>query len=113
MRASTSRRRCPIVAAMRAAAIAQGTGGDVWLLNNDTKLPFSDQFNLGVRKRFGAIQTSLTFAHVRSHNIFQFVRGNRFENGWYTRIVQRDANGFVTGCRDAAAPGCRTISRTR
>jgi outer membrane receptor protein involved in Fe transport len=72
------------VDALRAAAIAQGTGGDVWLLNNDTKLPFSDQFNLGVRKRFGQIQTSLTYSHVRSHNIFQFVRGNRLPNGTYT-----------------------------
>lgn len=69
---------------LRALAIAQGTGGDVWLLNNDTKLPFSDQFNLGVRKRFGQIQTSLTYSHIRSHNIFQFVRGNRLPNGTYT-----------------------------
>jgi hypothetical protein len=72
------------VDALRAAAIAQGTGGDVWLLNNDTKLPFSDQFNLGVRKRFGQIQTSITYSHVRSHNIFQFVRGNRLPDGSYT-----------------------------
>jgi outer membrane receptor protein involved in Fe transport len=86
--------------ALRALATAQGTGGDVWLLNNDTKLPYSDQFSLGVRKRFGDVQTSLTYAHIRSHNIFQFVRGNRFENGWYTRIVNRDAAGTVTGCSD-------------
>jgi hypothetical protein len=72
------------VDALRAAAIAQGTGGDVWLLNNDTKLPFSDQFNLGIRKRFGQIQTSITYSHIRSHNIFQFVRGNRLPNGTYT-----------------------------
>lgn len=70
--------------ALRAAAIAQGTGGDVWLLNNDTKLPFSDQFNIGIRKRFGAIQTSITYSHIRSHNIFQFVRGNRLPDGSYT-----------------------------
>lgn len=86
--------------ALRALATAQGTGGDVWLLNNDTKLPFSDQFSLGVRKRFGEVQTSLTFAHIRSHNVFQFVRGNRFENGWYTRVVNRDGAGNVTGCSD-------------
>ncbi|WP_316251111.1 TonB-dependent receptor domain-containing protein [Sphingomonas sp. JC676] len=71
-------------AALRAAAIAQGVGGDVWLLNNDTKLPFSDQFNVGIRKRFGAIQTSLSFSHIRSHNIFRYVRGNRLPDGTYT-----------------------------
>lgn len=88
------------VDALRAVATAQNTGGEVWLLNNDTKLPYSDQFSLGIRKKFGAVQTSLTFSHIRSHNIFQYVRGNRYENGWYTRIVDRDAAGNVTGCRD-------------
>lgn len=71
-------------AALRAAATATGLGGDVWLLNNDTKLPYSDQFNLGIRKRFGAIQTSITYSHIRSHNIFRYVRGNRLPNGTYT-----------------------------
>lgn len=89
--------------ALRAAAIAQGTGGDIWLLNNDTKLPFTDQFNIGVRKRFGQVQTSLTFAHNRSHNIFQFVRGNRFSNGWFSRVLQRDGAGNVIGCTDGGS----------
>jgi outer membrane receptor protein involved in Fe transport len=70
--------------ALRAAALAQGTGGDIWLLNNDTKLPYSDQFNFGFRKRIGKIQTAVTYSHVYSHNIFQFVRGNRLPNGTYT-----------------------------
>lgn len=69
---------------LRSAVTASGLGGDVWLLNNDTKLPYSDQFNFGVRKRFGGIQTAVTFSHVRSHNIFKFVRGNRLPNGQYT-----------------------------
>ncbi len=82
-------------------ALAQGqnlSGGSVFLLNNKTPLPFSDQIDIGIRKRFGAIQASLTFSHIRSHNIFQFVRANYYENGWYTRYVTRDANGNVTGC---------------
>lgn len=88
--------------------VAGQLGGDVWLLNNDTKLPYSDQFNIGIRKRFGAIQTSLAFSHIRSHNIFQFVRGNRYSNGWFTRRLQgSDTNNNgqlddaeVTGCTD-------------
>ena len=66
---------------LRAAAIAQGFGGSVWLLNNKTKLPYSDQFNLGVRKRLGEVNVSATVSHIRSHNIFQFVRGNRLPDG--------------------------------
>ncbi|MBI0475501.1 TonB-dependent receptor [Sphingomonas sp. MA1305] len=74
------------VDALRAAATATGVGGEVWLLNNDTKLPYSDQFNVGVRKRLGAIQTSVTLSHIRSHNIFKYVRGNRLLNGQYTSL---------------------------
>lgn len=71
------------VSALRAAAIAQGTGGDIWLLNNHTKLPYSDQFDFGVRKLFGQIQTSISVSYVKSHNLFQFVRGNRLPDGSY------------------------------
>jgi outer membrane receptor protein involved in Fe transport len=87
--------------ALRALATnlsAGQNGGSVFLLNNKTPMPFSDQIDFGVRKRFGSIQASLTFSHIRSHNIFQFVRANYFENGWYSRYVTRDANGMVTGC---------------
>ena len=76
------------------------SGGSVWVLNNKSKMPYSDQFNLGVRKRFGDIQTSLTFSHIRSHNIQMFVRANFMENGWYTRFVTRDGAGNVIGCTD-------------
>lgn len=75
-------------------------GGAVWVLNNESNPPYADQFNLGVRKRFGEVQTTLTLSHVRTHNIFQFVRSNFYENGWYTRVVTRDAAGNVTGCTD-------------
>lgn len=82
-----------------ASALFPG-GGSVFVMDNDTRLPFSDQFNIGVRKRFGEIQTSLTLSHIRSHNIFMYERANYYENGWYTRFVNRDANGNVTGCTD-------------
>lgn len=74
------------VNALRTAAIAQGLGGSVWLLNNHTKLPYSDQFDIGVRKKFGQVNASLTLSHIRSHNIFQFVRGNRNPNGSYPTV---------------------------
>lgn len=70
---------------LRAAVVASNpAAGSVWLLNNNTPLPFSDQFDLGIRKRFGKIQTTITLSHVRSHNIFQYVRGNRMPDGSYT-----------------------------
>lgn len=96
---------------LRAAVSANGTGGSVFVLNNKTRMPFSDQFDLGFRKRLGDVQLTVTLSHIRSHNIFQFVRANFYENGWYSRYVTRtpvvtDANGnyvsggVVTGCSD-------------
>jgi len=67
--------------ALRALGAAQG--GEVHLLNNNTKVPYSDQFNAGIRKRFGKVNTGITFSYIKSHNIFQEVVGNRFPDGAY------------------------------
>ncbi|MFL6758785.1 TonB-dependent receptor domain-containing protein [Sphingomonas sp.] len=81
-----------------AAALASGQGGPVWVLPNKTKMPYSDQFDIGVRKRFGSIQTSLTYAHIESRNLFMFVRANFFANGWYTRFPVTNSAGAIIGC---------------
>lgn len=59
-------------------------GGSVWLLNNNTPLPYSDQFDVGIRQQFGEIRTSATISYINSKNIFQYVRGNRLPNGTFS-----------------------------
>jgi hypothetical protein len=85
------------------------------VLPNKIKPPYSDQFDLGVRKRFGDITATLTFSHIQSRHLFMFTRANFFENGWYTRFVTRDSAGNVTGCTNGGdawiadgAPGSLT-----
>jgi hypothetical protein len=68
------------------------TGGAVWVLPNKVKMPYSDQFDLGVRKRFGDINATLTYSHIESHNISMFARSNFYNNGWYTVLLT------PTGC---------------
>lgn len=72
--------------ALRALGVAQG-GGEVFLLNNNTKVPYSDEFDVGVRKRFGKVNTSLTLSYIRSNNIFQYVVGNRLPDGTYSGAI--------------------------
>jgi hypothetical protein len=85
--------------ALRTLAASQGAlGGGVWVLPNKLRMPYSDQFDIGVRKRFGDITATVTLSHIESHHIFMFARANFFENGWFTRFVTRDAAGNVTGC---------------
>ena len=64
-----------------ALAATLGLKGEVFALNNETKVPFSDQFNLGVKKRFGEIQTSATLSYAKSGNIFSYILGNRTPSG--------------------------------
>lgn len=71
-------------AALRALAATQA--GEVHLMNNNTKVPYSDQFNVGVRKRLGKINTSITFSYIKSHNIYQEVVGNRNPDGSYSPL---------------------------
>jgi outer membrane receptor for ferrienterochelin and colicin len=65
-------------------ALAAMQGGEVHLLNNKTKIPYSDEVDVGVRKRFGKINTAVTFSYISSHNIYQEVVGNRYPNGSYS-----------------------------
>ncbi|THD37494.1 MAG: hypothetical protein E7773_03545 [Sphingomonas sp.] len=64
-------------------ALAAMQGGEVHLLNNHTKIPYSDEINFGIKKRVGRINTSINFSYIKSHNIFQEVVGNRLPDGTY------------------------------
>ncbi len=71
--------------ALVAQAQAMNLKGEVIVLANDMKVPYSDQFDIGVRHQFGAINTSVTLSDIQSHDIFSFVLGNRLPGGaWCT-----------------------------
>jgi hypothetical protein len=79
--------------ALRTYAASLGfTGGQVWVLPNKVKMPYSDQFDLGIRKQIGPFQASLTYSHVESHNLFMYGRANFYNNGWYSVLLT------PTGC---------------
>lgn len=63
--------------------IVSGQSGnpEVFLIDNDTRPPLSDQFTLGVRHQFGDVVASLSYAGARSSNGFTFIFGNRNPNG--------------------------------
>jgi outer membrane receptor protein involved in Fe transport len=62
-------------------------GREINLINNDLKVPYSDQFSLGVRNRFElwnqSWNTSATVAYVESQDGIVFQLGNRRGNGSY------------------------------
>jgi outer membrane receptor for ferrienterochelin and colicin len=50
--------------------------GEIFLVRNDAPPPRTDQFNIGVRQKFGDIQTALTFSYAKTKNEFQWSRLN-------------------------------------
>jgi outer membrane receptor for ferrienterochelin and colicin len=86
-------------AGLRALATMQA--GEVHLMNNNTKVPYSDQFSFGIRKRLGKINTSISFSYIKSHNIYQEVVGNRNPDGSYNPggnpVFTYDGNVYAGG----------------
>ena len=68
-------------------ALLNGTAGEVNLINNDLKVPYSDQFSLGMRNRVADWNTSVSVSRILSKEGFVFTLGNRYTNGdfWQNR----------------------------
>lgn len=67
--------------------LLNGMAGEVNLINNDLKVPYSDQLSLGMRNRLGDWNTSATVSRVHSKEGVVFTLGNRYTNGdfWQNR----------------------------
>lgn len=58
------------------AASGMGPKPQVFLINNETKPPRSDQFSAGIRQQFGMVGVSMTYAGSRSDNGYTYVWNN-------------------------------------
>ena len=76
-------------------------GSEVFLLNNNLKTPYSDQFSLGMRNTFELFgndwNSSITLLHIRSHDGILFALGNRNPDGSYFPPGLEFGNGNVVG----------------
>lgn len=52
-------------------------GGEIWLIKNDHKYPFTDQFSLGLRKALGAWDGEVGYLYSHARNQFIWYGGNR------------------------------------
>ena len=58
-------------------------GGEIWLIRNDFKMPFADQFTLGLRQALGQWNAEIALSQVDAKNQFIWFGGNRDANGGY------------------------------
>ncbi|WP_448670265.1 TonB-dependent receptor [Pseudoxanthomonas mexicana] len=81
-----------------AAANPQGTQSEVFLINNDLKTPYSDQFSLGMRNIFAMFghdwNSSVAISHIRSYDGIYFHNGRRRPDGSFHQF---EAQGQTFG----------------
>jgi outer membrane receptor protein involved in Fe transport len=59
-----------------------GAGGELRFINNDLKMPYSDQFSLGLRHRVNNLtEVEVGYSHIVSKDGFVFLLGNRRPDG--------------------------------
>lgn len=58
-----------------------GGAHELRFISNDLKIPYSDQFSLGVRHRLNLLEGELGYTHITSRNGFAFLLGNRRPDG--------------------------------
>jgi hypothetical protein len=77
--------------------IESGRAGtpELFLLNNRTEPPVSDQWSLGLRHTFRGMTTSATYTGMRSRHLFTWIRGNRRPDGTCCLPVQGFSNLFI------------------
>lgn len=63
------------------APLAAGASPETDLLPNNLRVPYSDQFSVGMRNRVGAWYTSVALSNVHSKDGFVFSWGNREPDG--------------------------------
>ncbi|MCL1530697.1 TonB-dependent receptor [Xanthomonas nasturtii] len=70
-----------------AATSAGGGGREIYLIDNNIKTPYSDQFSIGMRNMVPLWGqdwfTDVTLSRIESHDGFAFVRGNRLPDGTF------------------------------
>jgi outer membrane receptor protein involved in Fe transport len=65
-------------AALKSSLAAQNfPGGELRLVPNNLQTPYTDQFSLGVRQRFGQLRTSLTYNYTLGRDQIAYVPLNR------------------------------------
>ncbi|WP_321162996.1 TonB-dependent receptor, partial [Sphingomonas sp. Leaf33] len=65
------------------ASLPAGAGRELRFIKNDLKMPYSDQFSLGLRGQFGNLETEVGYSHVKSRNGFVYLLGNRRPGGLF------------------------------
>jgi outer membrane receptor protein involved in Fe transport len=65
------------------AGLPAGAGRELRFIKNDIKMPYSDQYSLGLRGDFGLLNAEIGYSHVESRDGFVYLLGNRRPGGLF------------------------------
>lgn len=71
-------------------------GAELRFINNDLKVPYADQFSLGLRGRFGLWRGEIGYSHVASRDGFVWLLGNRLPNGSFFAPGTTEGSPFTS-----------------
>jgi outer membrane receptor for ferrienterochelin and colicin len=69
------------LANLQTLVASSNLGAEVDAINNNLKVPYSDQFSIGIRNTLGEWNTSAAVARIVSKNGFVYTLGNRHSDG--------------------------------
>ncbi|MYN39019.1 TonB-dependent receptor [Duganella sp. FT109W] len=73
-------------------------GGEIWMIKNDHKMAYTDQYSFGLRQALGIWNGEAGYTNSRSHNQFNWFGGNRDpQGGWGTQSPIDPLFGSVPG----------------
>ena len=93
-------------------ALLNGNPGEVDLINNDLKVPYSDQFSLGMRNRLGDWQTSVAVSRILSKDGFVFTLGNRRPDGSFWSVPPDTSRSQPFGVSPPGIGGALLVGNT-
>jgi hypothetical protein len=76
---------------------SSAAGAEIDAVNNNLKVPYSDQFSVGIRNKVGDWNTSAAVARILSKDGFVFTLGNRAPNGAFFVNGGSDFGNSVPG----------------
>ncbi len=87
-------------------SLANNYNGEIYAMNNNTKVPYNDQFDIGIRHQFeGNITASITASEIKGHDLFTWVLGNRIDNS-HPGVAAVDPSLIGKWCQYGAQYSC-------
>ncbi|MDP1028587.1 TonB-dependent receptor [Sphingomonas sp. KR1UV-12] len=93
----------------RLLAGTSGGGRELRFINNDLKVPYSDQFSLGLRGRFSPVELEVGYTHIESKDGFVYLLGNRRPDGSFFYNDPASATDVPNSPFNFTPPGFNSI----